>query len=130
MSRPQQISLFLKMRAKVEETYARSLGEAGRDLMDQYARSEGKAGFVPPPFPPSRMSARLGLMSNRLRRTFIKAYQDSLKTNDQIAQQRLRFATRLNEMGDELASLGKEMEKARKQVRRRVSKRLVPLTGS
>lgn len=79
---------------------------------------------------PPQESERLGLMPNRLLRTFIKAYQDSLKTNDQIAQQRLRFATRLNEMGDELASLGKEMEKARKQVRCRVSTRLVPLAAS
>lgn len=41
-----QVSIFLKARAKVEEGYARSLGEMGRDLMDQYARSEGKAGCV------------------------------------------------------------------------------------
>lgn len=46
-SRPsQQVSVFLKARAKVEESYARSLGEMGRDLVDQYARSEGKAGSV------------------------------------------------------------------------------------
>jgi hypothetical protein len=41
-----QVSVFLRARAKVEEGYARSLGEMGRDLMDQYARSEGKAGCV------------------------------------------------------------------------------------
>ncbi|CED84616.1 Chimaerin and related Rho GTPase activating proteins [Phaffia rhodozyma] len=86
-----QTSTFLKSRARIEETYARSLGELGRDLMDQYSRSEGKAG------------------------SFLKAYNDTLRVNDLIAQQRLKYAAKLNEMGEELVSLGKEIEKARKQ---------------
>ena len=50
-------------------------------------------------------------------RTFFKAYQDTLRIHDQIASKRNGFATRLNEMSDELSVLAKEMEKTRKQVR-------------
>lgn len=40
----QQVALFFKSRARVEESYARSLGEMGRDLMDGYSKGDGKAG--------------------------------------------------------------------------------------
>jgi Rho GTPase-activating protein RGD1 len=42
--RSQQVSMFFKARARAEEAYARSLGEMGRELHDNYSRSEGKAG--------------------------------------------------------------------------------------
>jgi hypothetical protein len=42
---------------------------------------------------------------------------DTLRIHDNVAQQRIKFSTRLNEMGDDLANLAKEMEKTRKQVR-------------
>ncbi|KAL7414594.1 GTPase activating protein [Mrakia frigida] len=86
-----QVALFFKSRARVEESYARSLGEMGRDLMDNYSKGDGKAG------------------------SFLKAYQDTLRIHDSLAQQRLKFAQRLNEMGEELSHLAKEMEKTRKQ---------------
>lgn len=44
------------------------------------------------------------------------AYQASLKMQDQLAGNRIRFSQRLNEMSDELLALAREGEKLRKQV--------------
>jgi len=41
-----------------------------------------------------------------------------MRIHEIMAENRIRFAQRLNEMSDELASLSKEVEKNRKQVRR------------
>lgn len=40
-----------------------------------------------------------------------------MRVHEMMAENRLRFAQRLNEMSDELATLVKEVEKNRKQVR-------------
>jgi hypothetical protein len=90
-SAPQQVALFFKSRARVEEAYARSLTEMGRDLMDNYHKGDGKAG------------------------SFFKAYQDTLRIHDLVAAKRTGFANHLNEMSEELTVLAKEMEKTRKQ---------------
>jgi hypothetical protein len=52
-----------------------------------------------------------------LSRTFVNAWQSSMKLHDIMAENRLRFAQRLNEMSEELANLNKEVEKNKKQVR-------------
>ena len=44
------------------------------------------------------------------------AWQTSMRIHDLMAENRLRFAQRLNEMSDELNNLAKEVEKNRKQV--------------
>ena len=44
----QQVALFFKSRARVEEAYARSLTEMSRDLTDNYHKGDGKAGSVHP----------------------------------------------------------------------------------
>lgn len=49
-------------------------------------------------------------------RTFVNAWQATLRVHELMAENRLRFAQRLNEMGDELANLAKEVDKNRKQV--------------
>jgi hypothetical protein len=41
-----------------------------------------------------------------------------MKIHEVMAENRIRFAQRLNEMSDELASLAKEVDKNRKQVLR------------
>ena len=41
-----------------------------------------------------------------------------MKIHEAMAENRLRFAQRLNEMSEELATLVKEVDKNRKQVRR------------
>lgn len=53
-----------------------------------------------------------------LYRSFVVAWQNTLKTHENVAENRLRFAQRLNEMSEELANLAKEVDKTRKQVRR------------
>lgn len=40
-----------------------------------------------------------------------------MKIHESIAENRLRFANRLNEMSEELLNLSKEVDKNRKQVR-------------
>lgn len=59
-----------------------------------------------------------------IHRSFVGAWQSSMKIHDVMAENRIRFAQRLNEMSDELASLAKEVDKNRKQVFR-----IVPLEG-
>ena len=49
-------------------------------------------------------------------RTFVSAYQQSLKLQEHLATNRIRFSNRLNEMSDELLSLAREGEKMRKLV--------------
>lgn len=44
------------------------------------------------------------------------SYQQSLKVQEQLAQNRIRFSTRLNEMCDELLGLAREGERMRKMV--------------
>ena len=46
----------------------------------------------------------------------MNAWQSSMRIHETMAENRLRFAQRLNEMSDELANLSKEVEKNRKQV--------------
>lgn len=49
-------------------------------------------------------------------RTFVTAWQSALRTHEQMAENRLRFAQRLNEMSQELSTLAKEVDFSRKQV--------------
>lgn len=46
----------------------------------------------------------------------MNAYHGSLRLQENVAQQRIRFAQRLNEMSDELLGLAREGEKLRKLV--------------
>ena len=46
----------------------------------------------------------------------MNAYHASLKVQEQMANNRIRFAQRLNEMSDELLGLAREGEKLRKLV--------------
>lgn len=52
-----------------------------------------------------------------MNRTFVNAYQSSLRLQEQLAQNRMRFAQRLSDMSEELFSLAREGEKQRKLVR-------------
>ncbi|WVQ93029.1 hypothetical protein IAU59_000092 [Kwoniella sp. CBS 9459] len=85
-----QVAVFFRSRADIEEKYARSLMELCRTTGDVYARADCKAG------------------------SFVSAYQGGLKLQEQLAQNRIRFSQRLNEMSDELLSLAREGEKMRK----------------
>lgn len=57
---------------------------------EQYAMNDGKAG------------------------TFVAAWTNTMKLHDIIAENRMRFGARLNEISEELANLAKEVEKNRK----------------
>lgn len=48
----------------------------------------------------------------------MQAYQGSLRLQEGLAQNRIRFSQRLNEMSDELLGLAREGEKLRKLVSR------------
>lgn len=85
-----QVAVYFRSRAEIEEKYARSLIELDRATGDVYARADCKAG------------------------TFVTAYHASLKLQDSLAQNRIRFSQRLNEMSDELLGLAREGEKLRK----------------
>ncbi|GFZ47231.1 hypothetical protein JCM24511_04974 [Saitozyma sp. JCM 24511] len=85
-----QVAVFFRSRAELEEKYARSLMELCRTTSDVYSRADCKAG------------------------SFVQAYQGSLRLQEGLAQNRIRFSQRLNEMSDELLGLAREGEKLRK----------------
>lgn len=85
-----EVSLFFKKRAVVEDEYGRTLQKTARSAHEAYALSDAKAG------------------------TFVTAWQSTMKLHDVIAENRLKFAARLNEMSEDLANLAKEVEKNRK----------------
>jgi len=69
--------------------------------------NDGKAGSVL-----SLLYANLLTLSS----SFVSAWQSSMRVHEMMAENRLRFAQRLNEMSEELSTLVKEVEKNRKQV--------------
>ncbi|ORX39261.1 hypothetical protein BD324DRAFT_619059 [Kockovaella imperatae] len=85
-----QVAVFFRSRAEIEEKYARSLQELYRTTGDVYSRADCKAG------------------------TFVSAYHSGLRLQSQVAENKLRFAQRLNEMSDELLGLAREGERLRK----------------
>ena len=64
----------------------------------------------------SRSLQHMDTNSLEISRTFVNAWQATLRVHELMAENRLRFAQRLNEMADELANLAKEVDKSRKQV--------------
>ncbi|KDR67998.1 hypothetical protein GALMADRAFT_257554 [Galerina marginata CBS 339.88] len=88
-----EASVFFKKRAIVEEEYGKTLHKLSRSTSEVYALNDGKAG------------------------TFVSAWQSSMRIHEAMAENRLRFAQRLNEMSEELATLVKEVDKNRKQTK-------------
>ncbi|EJD47891.1 RhoGAP-domain-containing protein [Auricularia subglabra TFB-10046 SS5] len=88
-----EASTFFKKRAVLEEEYGRNLQKLARSTSETYSMSDGKAG------------------------TFVSAWQTSMKIHDVMADNRIKFAQRLNEMSDDLATLAKEVDKNRKQTK-------------
>ena len=58
----------------------------------------------------------IDLVISVLYSSFVNAWQTTMKIHEIIAENRLRFASRLNEMSEELANLAKEVDKNRKAV--------------
>lgn len=50
-------------------------------------------------------------------RSYVNAWQASMRIHETMAENRIKFALRLNEMSEELSNLAKEVEKNRKAVR-------------
>ncbi|KAG2142874.1 Rho GTPase activation protein [Suillus bovinus] len=93
-----EASVFFKKRAVLEEEYGKSLQKLARTTSELYSMNDGKAG------------------------SFVGAWQSSMKIHEVMAENRIRFAQRLNEMSDELASLAKEVDKNRKQTKELASR--------
>ena len=55
-------------------------------------------------------------LSHEQTRSYVAAWQTTLRVHEMMAENRLRFSQRLNEMSEELSILAKEVEKNRKQV--------------
>ncbi|KAF7770562.1 hypothetical protein Agabi119p4_6536 [Agaricus bisporus var. burnettii] len=88
-----EASSFFKKRAAVEDEYGRNLQKVARATSETYSMNDGKAG------------------------SFVSAWQSSMRVHEMMAENRLRFAQRLNEMSDELTTLVKEVDKNRKQTK-------------
>ena len=108
----QEASVFFKKRAVLEEEYGRGMQKLAKTTSDVYAMNDGKAGYV---FY-LQIHACLFLTNYNILRTFVNAWQSTLKVHEVLAENRIRFAQRLNEMSEDLANLAKEVDKNRKQV--------------
>lgn len=85
-----EASVFFKKRAMLEEEFGRGMQKLAKNTADVYAMNDGKAG------------------------SFVNSWQTTMKIHEVLAENRLRFASRLNEMSEELANLAKEVDKNRK----------------
>ncbi|GAA6053119.1 hypothetical protein JCM3770_002862 [Rhodotorula araucariae] len=90
MASCREASVFLKKRAQIEEEYARSMAKLARSSIESYSVGDGKAG------------------------SYVSSWLSLLRTHELLGDNRLKFAAQLGEMSDELAVLGKEVEKNRK----------------
>ncbi|KAF9526110.1 GTPase activating protein [Crepidotus variabilis] len=88
-----ETSAFFKKRALIEDEYGKTLQKLSRSTSEVYSLNDGKAG------------------------SFVTAWQTSLRIHEMMAENRLRFSQRLNEMSDELSNLVKEVDKNRKQTK-------------
>ncbi|KAF8159815.1 hypothetical protein B0H34DRAFT_782440 [Crassisporium funariophilum] len=88
-----EASVFFKKRALIEDEYGKTLQKLARSTTEVYAVNDGKAG------------------------SFVSAWQQSMRVHEMMAENRIRFSQRLNEMGDELSNLAKEVDKNRKQTK-------------
>jgi hypothetical protein len=87
------------------------MSELVRGSADSYSRAFCKAGYVPAHG--FSTCSSLILPNNR---SFVEAYNATLKVHDTLAQNRLKFAQRLIDMSEELMNLAKEGERLRKVV--------------
>jgi Rho GTPase-activating protein RGD1 len=108
--------VFFKKRAVLEEEFGRGMQKLAKSAVDQYAMNDGKAGYVSSP--PSLYAPYPDLVMFILTSSFVNAWQTTMKIHEIVAENRLRFASRLNEMSEELATLAKEVDKNRKSVYR------------
>ncbi|KAL8279078.1 hypothetical protein RQP46_008536 [Phenoliferia psychrophenolica] len=90
MASCREASMFLKKRAVIEEEYARSMIKLARSSSESYGLSEGKSG------------------------SFVQSWVSLLRTHELLGDNRLKFASQLNEMGEELIGITKEVDKNRK----------------
>ncbi|KAA1468895.1 GTPase activating protein [Dentipellis sp. KUC8613] len=88
-----EASVFFKKRAVLEEEYGRGMQKLAKNTSDVYSMNDGKAG------------------------SFVTSWQTAMKIHETMAENRIRFAQRLNEMSEELANLAKEVDKNRKQTK-------------
>ncbi|THH17052.1 hypothetical protein EW146_g3687 [Bondarzewia mesenterica] len=88
-----EASVFFKKRAVLEEEYGRGMQKLSKTTSEVYSLNDGKAG------------------------TFVNSWQSMMKIHEIMAENRIRFAQRLNEMSEELANLAKEVDKNRKQTK-------------
>ncbi|KAJ7043580.1 Rho GTPase activation protein [Mycena alexandri] len=88
-----EASVFLKKRAAIEEEYGKNMHKLARMTADTYGMNDGKAG------------------------SFVTSWQSAMRIHESMGESRLRFAQRLNEMSEELATLAKEVDKNRKQTK-------------
>ena len=98
----------------MEDEYGKQLQKLARTTSEVYALNDGKAGYVT--FNTLIGMLHLTLLQKKLR-SFVSSWQSSMRVHEMMADNRIRFSQRLNEMGDELSTLVKEVEKNRKQVR-------------
>ncbi|KAI0076575.1 RhoGAP-domain-containing protein [Panus rudis PR-1116 ss-1] len=88
-----EVQTFLRKRALQEEEYGRKMLSLAKSTQESYAASDAKAG------------------------SFLQIFSQGLKIHETVAENRILFANRVSEMGEELTNLLKEVEKNRKQNR-------------
>lgn len=90
MASCRETSVFLKKRAQIEDDYGRAMQKLARERMEAYSLSDGKAG------------------------SFVTAFQALVRAHDILADNRVKMASQLNEMADQLVETAREVERSRK----------------
>jgi Rho GTPase-activating protein RGD1 len=121
----QEASVFFKKRAMLEEEFGRGMQKLAKNTADIYAMNDGKAGCVNP-IPVLSRPFRSQPDNLHTGSSFVNAWQTTMKIHEIVAENRLRFASRLNEMSEELANLAKEVDKNRKAVHPNLIYKLLP----
>ncbi|EOR01178.1 hypothetical protein E3P92_01745 [Wallemia ichthyophaga] len=86
-------STFLKRKSKIEEDYGNQLIKLGKSTSEIYSSTEAKAG------------------------SFVNSFHSIMRLHESIGEGKLRLATRLNEISDELSQLHRQVDKSRKHAK-------------
>ncbi|KAI8073315.1 Rho GTPase activation protein, partial [Gongronella butleri] len=86
-------SMFMKKRAAIEEEYGKQMAKLAQSMSETFDKSHPRSG------------------------TYGDAWISMLKVHEKVAEQRIKFASNITEVADDLLLLHKDTERGRKQVK-------------
>lgn len=96
------------------------MAKLARSSIESYQVGDGKAGCVAPSLLPYIVSSCVQVTADPVhaqtnaRSSYVSSWLSLLRTHEVLGDNRVKFASQLSDMADELAVLGKEVDKSRK----------------